>query len=78
MFERLMLKLRTIFGGKKDDFRKDSRNHALANRFDVDEFPNDPDDFDTPPLRLPTDRKERAKLLESLKGMKPPKSISGA
>ena len=78
MLERLKLKLRTIFGGKKDDFKKDFRNRALANRFDVDELPNDPDDFDTPPLRLPMDRKEKAKLLKSLKGMKPPKSISGA
>lgn len=66
----LKIKWATLFRGKTDDFKKDGRNHAICNRRDTDDFQNDPDDFATPPLRLPTDRKEKANLLARLKGMK--------
>lgn len=70
MFDRLKLKLKTFKRGKVDDFKKDERNHAICNRRDTDDFMNDPEDFATPPLRLPTDRKEKKTLLESLRGLK--------
>lgn len=70
MKEWFKIKMATIFGGKKDDFKRNNKARALANRYDVDDDPNEPSDFATPPTRLPEDPKERGRLLSLMKGMR--------
>lgn len=67
MLKWLRIKLATMFGGKKDDFKRDAQGHALANRYDVDDYPNEPDDSPTPDIRMPDDPNERDKTWELLK-----------
>lgn len=67
MLQWLKVKLSTMFHGKKDDFKRDGEGHALANRYDVDNRPNEPDDGLSPPIRMPENPEEREKAWELLK-----------
>jgi len=71
MFEWLKIKWANRRSRKIDDFIKDELGHAVANKYDVNDFPNEPEDFETPPIRLPEDEKSRSRLWKSLNGLSP-------
>lgn len=66
MFEWLKIKWANRRSRKIDDFKKDEYGHAIANKYDVNDFPNEPEDFETPPIRLPEDEDSRTRLWQSL------------
>ena len=54
MFDWLKLKMKSVFRGKRDNFKRDEQGHALANRYGVDDQTNEPLDSPSPAIRRST------------------------
>ncbi|MCO4754438.1 MAG: hypothetical protein KC478_08135 [Bacteriovoracaceae bacterium] len=74
MFEWLKIKWANRRSRKLDTFKRDEYGHALANRTDVDDYPNEPGDIEIPPIRLPKGKKARARLWDSVYRFPAPKN----